>query len=302
MFPQYASSVNEIDISRLIHSKNILRENLEELDELVQSIREHGLLNPLIVRAKDGMFEIIAGHRRFEACKRLGWTKIPCRVLEADDRQAYEISLIENVQRQTLNPIEEAKAYKKYVEEYGWGGISQLAKKIGKSQEYISRRLALLNLPEEVKEKIMRRRINPSIAQELTVIEDKKTITKVSEIIIGKRFTVKKVRQLVKMVREGVPVEKAMEYLPYMNEETISLHEANLTCLEKALKALDKSVNALKLSQELINRIIEESGEKWIIRTHLTELKDQINNLTNQTIKIKNKSKKVLSKKVERKW
>ncbi|MEM3886512.1 MAG: ParB/RepB/Spo0J family partition protein [Candidatus Methanomethylicia archaeon] len=302
MFPQYASSVNEIDISRLIHSKNILRENLEELDELVQSIREHGLLNPLIVRAKDGMFEIIAGHRRFEACKRLGWTKIPCRVLEADDRQAYEISLIENVQRQTLNPIEEAKAYKKYVEEYGWGGISQLAKKIGKSQEYISRRLALLNLPEEVKEKIMRRRINPSIAQELTVIEDKKTITKVSEIIIRKRFTVKKVRQLVKMVREGVPVEKAMEYLPYMNEETISLHEANLTCLEKALKALDKSVNALKLSQELINRIIEESGEKWIIRTHLTELKDQINNLTNQTIKIKNKSKKVLSKKVERKW
>ncbi|MEM3610131.1 MAG: hypothetical protein QW076_04480, partial [Candidatus Anstonellales archaeon] len=107
---------------------------------------------------------------------------------------------------------------------------------------------------------------------------------------------------LVKMVREGVPVEKAMEYLPYMSEETISLHEANLTCLEKALKALDKSVNALKLSQELINRIIEESGEKWIIRTHLTELKDQINNLTNQTIKIKNKSKKVLSKKVERKW
>ncbi|MEM3886690.1 MAG: ParB/RepB/Spo0J family partition protein [Candidatus Methanomethylicia archaeon] len=302
MFTQYASSVNEIDISRLVHSKNILRENFEELDELIQSIREHGLLNPLIVRAKDGMFEIIAGHRRFEACKKLGWARIPCRIVEADDRQAYEISLIENVQRQTLNPIEEAKAYKKYVEEHGWGSISELAKKIGKSQEYISRRLALLNLPEEVKEKIMRRRINPSIAQELTTIESRETITKISEIIIGKRFTVKKVRQLVKMVREGIPVEKAIEYLPYMQEETISLHEANLTCLEKALKALDKSIDALKLSQELISRIIDESGEKWIVKTHLTELKDQINNLTNQTIKIKSKSKKVLSKKIERKW
>ena len=302
MISQHTSTIDEIEVSSLVHSKYILRENFNDLEELIQSIKEQGLLNPLIVRPKDGLFEIIAGHRRFEACKRLGWTRIPCKIVEADDKQAYEISLVENVQRQTLNPIEEAKAYKKYVEEHGWGSISELGKKIGKSQEYVSRRLALLNLPEDVKEKIMRRRINPSIAQELTTIESKETITQVSEMVIRERLTVKKVRKLIKMVREGIPVEKALEYLPYMKEETISLHQANQTCLEKALKTLDKTIDTLKLTQELINKIIEGSGEKWIIRTHLTELKDQINNLTNQTTKIKLKSKKVLSKKIERKW
>lgn len=294
--------ISEVEISKLICSKHLLRDDFGELDELMQSIKVHGLLNPIVVRPKDGKFEIVAGHRRFEACRRLGWARIPCIVIELDDKDAFEASIVENVQRQTLNPIEEAKAYKKYVEEYGWGSVSELAKKIGKSQEYISRRLSLLNLPEEVKEKIMRRRINLSIAQELTVIEDKKTIAQVSEIVVRKKFTVKKVRQLLKMVRAGIPIEKALEYLPYLQQETASLYEANLTCLEKALKTLDKTINTLKLTQELINKIIEESGEKWIIRTHLTELKDQINQITNTQIKIKEKSKKILSKKIERKW
>jgi ParB family chromosome partitioning protein len=294
--------ISEVETSKLVPSKHLLRDDFSELDELMQSIKVHGLLNPIVVRPRGEDFEIVAGHRRFEACRRLGWTRIPCIIIELDDKEAFEASIVENVQRQTLNPIEEAKAYKKYVEEYGWGSVTELAKKIGKSQEYISRRLSLLNLPEEVKEKIMRRRINPSAAQELTVIEDKKTLTQVSEIVVKKRFTVKKVRQLVKMVRAGIPIEKAIEYLPYLREETTSLHEANLTCLEKALKALDKSIDTLKLTQELINKIIEESGEKWIIRTHLTELKDQINQITNAQIKIKEKSKKILPKKIERKW
>jgi ParB family chromosome partitioning protein len=303
MISQHSVIVSEIDASSLVRSQHLLREEFSELDDLRQSIRVHGLLNPLIVRPKDGKFEIVAGHRRLEACKRLGWTRIPCIVIELDDRKAFEMSLVENLQRQTLNPIEEAKAFKRYVEEYGWGGVSELARKVGKSQEYVSRRLSLLNLPEEVKEEIMRRRISPSVAQELTTLEDQDIQIKISETIIRKKFTIKKVRQLVKMVRAGIPLETVLEYVPYTREqEAVNLHEANETCLEKALKAIDKSANALKLSQELMNKIIEESGEKWIVRTLLTELKDQVNQLTNQTMKMKAKSKRILSKKIERKW
>lgn len=75
MSPQYTTGIMEVDISSLIYSKNILRDNINELDELIQSIIERGLLNPLIIRPKGEVFEIIAGHRRFEACKRLGWAK-----------------------------------------------------------------------------------------------------------------------------------------------------------------------------------------------------------------------------------
>jgi ParB family chromosome partitioning protein len=99
------------------------------IDELASSIRQNGLLQPIIVRMQDNSFEIVAGNRRYNACKRLGWRKILCHVVELEDREAFEFALTENIQRRTLDPLEEAKAFKVYVQDFGWGGVSALAAK-----------------------------------------------------------------------------------------------------------------------------------------------------------------------------
>jgi len=153
-----------------------LRENrMISIPQLAVSIAEKGLMQPIIVRPKgeEGYFEIIAGNRRFQACKMLGWSKIMSHIMEIDDdREAYEVSLIENLQQRSMNPIEEAKAFKKYVETFGWGGESDLSRRIGKSQEYISRRMRLLSLPEDTQNEIMRQRISIGMAQELFALDD----------------------------------------------------------------------------------------------------------------------------------
>jgi len=149
----------ELEISRIDFAKNGLRVNVGSIEELASSIAEKGLLQPIVVRVLGDRYEVVAGNRRLSACKLLKWRKMLCHIIELDDRESYEVSLIENVQHKTLNPIEEAMAFKRYVEEFGWGGVSVLAEKIGRSQEYVSRRIQLLQLPGKIQEKIMRRRI-----------------------------------------------------------------------------------------------------------------------------------------------
>ena len=142
-----------------------------EMADMRESIREHGLLQPIIVRPLDCGFEIVAGHRRFAACRSLRWRFIPCRIREFTDRQAYEIQLAENLQRKTMDPIEEAEAYQRYVIDFGWGGVKDLAGRIGKSQEYVSHRMQLLKLPGNVREKVARSGLGVSQALEIACAE-----------------------------------------------------------------------------------------------------------------------------------
>ena len=108
-----------------------------EFRSLVKSIVEHGLLQPILVRPVANGFEIVAGYRRFEACRSLRWRHIQSKIRELSDKQTYEIQLTENIQRQSFTPLEEAEAFKKYVDDFGWGGVSELASKIEKSEEYV---------------------------------------------------------------------------------------------------------------------------------------------------------------------
>ncbi len=133
-----------------MHPKEQLRTDMHQIPELASSIRQKGLLQPIIVPIKDDHFEIVAGNRRYEACKSLGWRKITCHIEELDDREAFEIALMENIQRSTLNPVDEAKAFQSYVSNFGWGGVTDLASKIGKSVSYVTKRIALLTLPPDV--------------------------------------------------------------------------------------------------------------------------------------------------------
>ncbi len=95
----------------------------EDNDDLTVSVKENGLLQPILVRPKQPGFEIVAGNRRMLACKKLGWKKIACHIIDVDDKTAFEISLSENLQRKNLSPIEEAEAFKAYIKDFGYGGV-----------------------------------------------------------------------------------------------------------------------------------------------------------------------------------
>lgn len=126
-------SLEDLNISDITLPTSQLRSTINNIEELAESISKIGLLQPIVVRTnRSDDFEVVAGNRRLNACKSLGWRKIACHVVELDDRAAFEVSIIENVQRHTLNPIEEGIAFKKYVSEFGWGGFRNLHKKCQK--------------------------------------------------------------------------------------------------------------------------------------------------------------------------
>src|SRR5919198_6544471 len=169
-----ASIVEQIETKMIQPSQFAIRDKFQKTvpddDSLVKSIREHGLLQPILVRPISHGFEIVAGHRRFQACRTLRWRSVPCRIREISDKQAYELQLTENIQRKSMDPIEEAEAFRRYVIDFGWGGVSELARKLGISEEYISHHMQLFKLPDEIKQNILSQGINVSQAIELSNI------------------------------------------------------------------------------------------------------------------------------------
>lgn len=154
-------TLKEIDIEEIFSSKNIMRIGKVAVSDLVDSIKQYGLLHPIVVRPVDGRFEIVTGYRRYLSCTKLGWKKILCRMVEIDEKSAFELSLIENLQRNTLTILEEAQAFRKYIDEYGWGGTTELARSISRSPSYVSKRMRLLDLPPDIQELISYSDIRP---------------------------------------------------------------------------------------------------------------------------------------------
>jgi ParB family chromosome partitioning protein len=163
--------------------------------ELAASIGRLGLLQPIIVRPVRDGFEIVAGHRRFLACKLLRWKAITAHVKELSDKDAFEIQLVENIQRRTLNSVEEARSFKLYVTGYGWGGITHLAYAIMKSEQYVSSRIQLLNLPEDILQKIESEELKVSHAMEILRFgENEQKI--LANSTISKKMSVKDLRNI----------------------------------------------------------------------------------------------------------
>jgi ParB family chromosome partitioning protein len=146
----------------------------------------------------DGYLEVVTGNRRFCACKALGWKMIACHIIELDDKEVFEVSLIENIQRKTISPLDEGTAFKAYVCDFGWGGVSDLASRIGKSLSYITKRIKLLNLPPDVLEYIMNRRLDTSISEELLSIKDPNKQSKLANLIADRRLSLRLTRRLLK--------------------------------------------------------------------------------------------------------
>jgi len=228
-----------------------LREDLGPIDELAMSISEKGLLQPIVVRPIEGGFEVVAGNRRLAACKSLGMRKIPCHVVELDDREAYEISLVENVQHKTLNPLEEARAFKRYVDSFGYGGESELARRIGKSPQYVSQRIRLLSLPDDVLAKVSRRLVSPSQAVELIGLpEEEQKI--VSNMIVHERASSRSVRTLVRGMKDSLDPFLMAD----VSSEGVRPH-----------KVLSKCIAVLRTSLVRLDEIIDHLDDsEWLLR------------------------------------
>jgi ParB family transcriptional regulator, chromosome partitioning protein len=171
--------------------------------ELSLSIKSHGLLQPIIVRPVDNGFEIVAGHRRFYACKLLLWRAIPSYIKELSDIEAFEIQLVENIQRKTLNAVEEARAFEMYVTDHGWGGVTKLSNAIMKSEQYVSSRLQLLKLPKAVLERVISGQLKVSHALELVTMKGNgKELA--AHSIVEENMSIREIRRL----KQEFPVVK----------------------------------------------------------------------------------------------
>ncbi len=178
----------------------------ERIDELAQTIRTHGVIQPIVVREREGKFEIIAGERRWRAVTKLGWEHIPAIVKEFNDSQTASVALIENLQREGLTAIEEAVAYAKLLELHGLTQES-LAQRLGKGQSTIANKLRLLHLPEQIQEAILNRVITERHARALLPVKEETLQEKLLAEIIEKGLNVKQTEELVKKLLEG-PAEK----------------------------------------------------------------------------------------------
>ena len=169
----------------------------EALNELADSIREHGIIQPLVVRKLQDKYEIIAGERRYKAACMTGLWKVPCITMHLNDNETAEVAIIENIQRKEMTPLEEAKSFKKLLDK-GYLTQEELAKKMGKSQSAIANKLRLLNLDEVVQESILNGKISERHARSLLKLQSKMDQRNVLSEIINNRLTVKQTDDLIK--------------------------------------------------------------------------------------------------------
>jgi ParB family chromosome partitioning protein len=174
----------------------------ESLEELAESIRTYGVIQPLTVRRLDsGYYQIIAGERRWRAARMAGLREIPVRVVEADDRRAMELALVENLQREDLNPIEEAKGFKTLMTEYGMTQ-EEAAQAVGKSRPAVANALRLLGLCPQVLEMVEDGRLSPGHARALLAIEDDELQLRAAELVFGGDLSVRQTESLAQRLKK----------------------------------------------------------------------------------------------------
>ena len=169
------------------------------LKELAVSIKEHGVIQPIIVRNVNGKYEIIAGERRYKASALAGLTKIPAIIRELDDKESSKVALLENLQRKNLNAIEEARTYQKILE-LDQMTQEELAKTMGKSQSAVANKIRLLSLPDEIQDAVLKEKISERHARALLNIPDNKKQKEMLKKVISERLTVRKLEELIKQM------------------------------------------------------------------------------------------------------
>ncbi|GEL06158.1 ParB/RepB/Spo0J family partition protein [Rummeliibacillus stabekisii] len=180
--------------------------NQSALEELAQSIKEHGILQPIIVRKKRVKYEIVVGERRFRAAQLAGLIEVPAVIRELDDAQMMELAILENLQREDLSPIEEAEAYQSLLEALKLTQ-DQLSQRLGKSRPHIANHIRLLSLPKDIQQYINDGALTMGHGRTLLGLKNKKQIPLVAEKVIKQHLNVRQVEELVQSLNEDVSRE-----------------------------------------------------------------------------------------------
>ena len=201
---------SEVGIDSIVPGAMQPRTHFDEasLQSLADSIRTHGIVQPLLVRRRDGGYELIAGERRWRAARLAGISRVPVIVKEVPDDNLLEIALIENIQRENLNPIEEAQAYKKLIETVGLTQES-LASRVGRDRSYITNYLRLLRLPDDVQQLVKDGRLSTGHARSLLALSEVDLQRRVARQIIDGGLSVRATEQLVQKAGEEKPARRS---------------------------------------------------------------------------------------------
>ena len=282
------SNIVYINVENIIPNRFQPRIAFDEkaLNELALSIKEHGIIQPLVVRRLlSGKYEIIAGERRYKASQIAGLDKVPVIVADLDDNASAEVALIENIQRKNLSAIEEAKSYKKLLER-GYLTQEELATRLGTSQSTIANKIRLLNLADEVQDALMKELISERHARSLLQIEDKKDQVEMLNKIITNRMTV---RQLDDAIKEN----KSLDIINISNnqfkEDYNSINQQELDNISKlmddAKKEIDRQYNTFNIPYG--EKITDEKKEVEL-NIKAGDLSSVINELKKLETKVKN--------------
>jgi ParB family chromosome partitioning protein len=197
--------LKEIDIDEITIAPHQPRQMFDpdKLAELASSIKEHGVIQPVVVRPlQSGGYELIAGERRWRACKTLGYRKIPAVVKECRDLEASAVSLIENVQREDLNPLEEALAYHQLMDNYGLTQ-EEVSGRVGKSRSFVANMVRLLGLPNEIKDLLASGQLNAGHARALLAIQDGKKQVAAAGKIVRKNLNVRQAESMARALSQN---------------------------------------------------------------------------------------------------
>ena len=222
-----AQGATELPMDEIFPDRNQPRKDFddESLQELANSVREHGVLQPILVRPINDGYQIVAGERRWRAARLAGLTSVPVNIREMSDFDAMSIALVENLQREDLNPIEEAEGYRNLANATGWTQ-EQIAKRVGRSRPAVANALRLLSLPDEVVDLLRTGKLTTGHAKAILSIADDSTRVSVARMISEKGLTVREAEKLSQkgMTQERIPLPPAKD--PIASEVELALKEA----------------------------------------------------------------------------
>ncbi|HBJ84219.1 MAG TPA: transcriptional regulator [Verrucomicrobiales bacterium] len=207
--PAPGDVVNRVTLDQIVPSPLQPRKEFqpEQLTELMESIREHGIIQPLIVRRVNGKLELIAGERRFRASRELGLKEIPVIIREASDKDVLEMALIENLQREGLNPIEEAQAYSRLAKDFNMRQ-EDIAQRVGKNRATVANTMRLLDLPVGIREMLAGSKLSTGHAKVLLMLKKQDEQERVAQQIISKGLTVRATEKVIDAILHPPPPPK----------------------------------------------------------------------------------------------
>ncbi len=225
-----ADGLIQVDVDQVVPNPSQPRESFdaEELEDLAASIREAGILQPILVRQTDGGYELIAGERRLKAARIAGLTRVPAVVQRVERQRSLELALIENIQRQQLNPIEEAKAFTRLIDEFGMTQ-EQVAERVGRKRPSIANTLRLLKLPSSVQVMVRDGRLTAGHAKALLALGDEETIRRTAEAFARGAVSVRGAEEHARSARTSGPMKTAagtIEEDPNVRDAEIRLQRA----------------------------------------------------------------------------